>query len=99
MYTLSAFSTGLNLILPGFHFSGDDLADVLHRRHILVVVLQGIVGVRVRGDDPLDSGGFDGLDVVVPQGHEQRLFAEAPDFMAAVFFRRAEDSEIFSDMV
>ena len=62
-------------------------------------MFQRVVGVRVGGDDPLDSGGFDGIRVVVAQGHEKRLFAEAPDFMAAVFFRRAQDSEILSDMV
>ena len=31
--------------------------------------------------------------------HEERLFAEAPDIVAAVFFRCAEDSEILSDVV
>ena len=46
-----------------------------------------------------DSGGFDGIHVVVPQGHEQRLFAEPPDFMAAIFFRGAQDSEILSEVV
>ena len=62
-------------------------------------MFQRVVGVRVGGDDALHSGGFDGIRVVVAQGHEQRLFAEAPDFMAAVFFRRAQDSEILSDVI
>ena len=89
----------IELDLAGLHLPGDHLADVLHRRHILVVVLQRVVGVRVGGDDPPDSGRPDGLRVVVPQGHEQRLFAEPPDFMAAISFRRAQNSEILSDVV
>ena len=36
---------------------------------------------------------------MVPQGHEQHLFAETPDFVAAIFFRRAQDSEILSGRV
>ncbi len=89
----------IELDLAGFYFSGNHLADVLHRRHILIVVFQRVVGVRVSSDDPPDSGRLDGLHVVVAQGHEKRLFAEPPNFMAAISFRRAQDSEILSDMI
>ena len=41
-------------------------------------------------------GRFDGIHVVVAQRHEEHLFAEAPDFVTAVFFRRAEDSEVLA---
>ena len=75
------------------------LADVLHRRHIFIVVFQRVEGVRVGGDDALHARGLDGLHVVVAQGHEQRFFAEAPDFVSAVFFRRAENAEVRSNLV
>ena len=85
--------------VAGLHFPRDHLADVLHRRHILVVVFQRVVGVRVGSDDALHAGCLDGLHIVVAQSHEKRLFAEPPDFMTAVLFRRAQDSEVLSDMV
>ena len=89
----------MELDLAGLHFAGDHLADVLHRRHIFVIVFQRVVGVGIGGDDALHSGGFDGIHVVVPQGHEKRLFAKAPDFMAAIFFRRAQNSEFLSNVI
>ena len=70
---------------------------MLDRRHILVVVLQGVVGVRVGGDDPADAGGANGLGVVVAQGHEQHLFAEPPYIVSAVPFLGAQDAEVLAE--
>ena len=79
----------IELDLAGLHFSGDHLADVLDRRHVPIVVLQRVVGMRVGSDDAPDSGRLDGIRVVVPQGHEQSFLAEPPNFMTAISFRRA----------
>src|SRR5208337_1112731 len=89
----------LEFQVAGLHFPGDHLADVFDWRHILIVVLQSIVGVRVRRNNTLHSGCLDGLHVVVTQGHEKRLLAEPPDIMTAVLFRRAQDSEVLSDII
>ena len=69
------------------HRPGDHLADVLDRRHIPVIVLERVVGVRVGRDDPARSGRPNGLRVVVPQRQEQRLLAEPPDIVAAIPLR------------
>ncbi len=58
---------GIELDLAGLYLPGDHLADVLHRRHVFVIVLQRVEGMRIGGNDPLHAGGFDGLHVVVPQ--------------------------------
>ena len=80
--------------LAGSHGAGHHLADVLHRRHVLVIVLEGVEGVRVGGHDPANAGRANGLGVVIPQGHEQRLLAEAPDIVPAVALLRAENAEV-----
>jgi hypothetical protein len=85
--------------LARLHFACDYLADVLHRRQIFVIVFQRVVGVRVRRDDSPDSGRSNRLHVVIAQRHEKSFFAEAPDFMSAIPFRRAQNSEIFSHVV
>ena len=55
--------------------------------------------MRVGGDDALNSGCLNGLDVVVTQGHEEHFFAKAAHFVATVFFVGSKDSEILSDMI
>src|SRR5271166_3093683 len=62
-------------------------------------MLQSVVGVWVSSYDALDSGCLDGLNVVVAQSHEQRLFAEPSHFMTAVFLSSAQDSEVRSDVI
>ena len=42
---------------------------------------------------------LDGLRIVFPQSHEQRLFPEAPDVVTAVFFNSAQDAEILTSPV
>jgi hypothetical protein len=69
----------------GFYVAGDELADVLYRRQSLVVVFQGIVGMRVGGDDVLDPAVEDGLGVHLLHGLKEHLFTESPDLVAAVF--------------
>ena len=89
----------MKLDFAGLHFAREHLANVLDRRHIFVVMLQSVVGVRIGSNDPLYPGRLNGIHVVFPQGHEQRLLAEAADFMPAVFFRGAQDSEILADVI
>ena len=95
---MSSFSTPVELDVACLHFPGDYLADVLDGWHIFIVVLQGVVGVRIGGDDSLDSRCLDRLGVVIAQGLEEHFFAEAANFVAAVFLRGAQDSEVLSDV-
>ena len=46
-----------------------------------------------------DARGLDRVGVVVAQRHEQHLFAEAPNIVTAVFFRCAQDCEVFAGLV
>src|SRR3954469_24459555 len=66
---------------------------------MLVIIFQSVVGVRVRGDDSTGTRILNGLAVVVTKGHKEQLFAEAPDFMAAVTLGWTQDSEILANMV
>ncbi len=84
--------------MPRLDLARDELADVLHRRQIFVVVLQRVEGVRVGGHDALRARSFDGVGVVIAQRHEQRLFAEAAHVVTAVFFRCAQDREVFASL-
>ena len=70
---------------------------MLDRRHIVVVVLEGVVGVRVGGDDAAHAGGANGLRVMVAQGREQRLLAKPPDVVAAIPFLGAEYAEVLPE--
>jgi len=67
---------------------------VFHRRHILVIVLEGVESVRVGGNDAARTGGADCLGVMVAQRQKQRLFAESPHIVPAVALLGAEDAEI-----
>src|SRR5208283_4245240 len=89
----------LELDPAGSYVARDELTDVLDRRYISIVVFQRVESVRIGGDDALDSGGPDGLRVVVPQRDEQGLFPEAPNFVATVLLDSAQNSEVRAAMI
>ena len=86
----------LQLDSSGFHLAGDVLTDVLHRGKIAVVVLQGIKGMGIRGNDLGHAGIENRIRVLILEILKEHFFSEAPDLVAAVLFGLAENPEILA---
>ena len=48
-----------------FYLTHDSLADMLHRRQILIVFFQCIIGMRVGSDNVLDAGVQNGIRILI----------------------------------
>ena len=77
-----------------FYIARDELADVFHRRQSLVVVFQGIVGMRIGSDDVFGPAVDNGVGIHLLHGLKEHLFAEATDLVAAVLLHFPKDAEI-----